>query len=168
MNKRRILVIALSVSVFTNLLLFGYIAGLETKTLAPEQSMDPSYGFPRLLRALPADRKSELMSSISEHRRDLGGEYREVGRAQASMFRDFLAEPFDIERLRDSSALYGDSLCKARARTDTVFLHIVEQLTHEERKVLLDSAKHEWRRVNRDSQERKRATNKTDQDSNDE
>lgn len=166
MNKRRILILALAVSVFANLLLLGYIAGRETKTLAPEQSMDPSYGFPRLLRALPEDRMSELMSSIREQRRDLGGEYREVGRAQASMFRDFLAEPFDIEKLRTSSALYGDTLCKARASTDTMFLHIVEQLTHEERKVLLDSAKHEWRRVNRDSKERKRTTEQTDQDSN--
>ena len=130
--------------------------------------MDPSYGFPRLLAALPAERKSELMTSVRDQRRDLRDEYREVSRAQASMFRDFLAEPFDIEQLRVSSALYGDTLCQARASTDTVFLHIVEQLTHDERKVLLESAKHEWRRVSRDSQERRRAAEQTEQDSNDE
>lgn len=165
MNKQRILVIALSASVFANLLLFGYIAGRETNTLSSEPSMDPSYGFPRLLIALPEERKSELMSSIREQRRDLRGEYSEVSRAQASMYQDFLAEPFDIEELRSSSAIYGETLCRARASTDTVFLHIVEQLTHEERKVLLDSAK-QWRKAHRDSQERRRSTEQADQDSN--
>ena len=167
MNKRKILAIALGVSVFANLLLFGYIVGHETNTLSSEPSMDPSYGFPRLLIALPEDRKSELMSSIREQRRGLRGEYGEVSRAQASMFQDFLAEPFDIEELRRSSAIYGDTLCKARASTDTVFLHIVEQLTPEERKVLLDSAK-QWRKVHRDSQDRRRNAEQANQDSIDE
>lgn len=125
--------------------------------MSPELSMDPSYGFPRLLRALPSERMSELMSSIRDQRSNLVDEYREVGRAQTVMFRDFLAEPFDVESLHESSALYGESLCTARASADKVFLRIVEQLTHEERNVLLDSARHEWRRVKRESRDRRRA-----------
>lgn len=156
MNKRRILTIALCVSVFANLLFIGYIFGRETKMPSPELSMDPSYGFPRLIRALPEERKTELISSIRDHLSQLRGEYQEVGQAQATMFQDFLADPFDIASLRKSSAFYGDALCSARASADTVFLQLVEQLTHEERRVLLNSARHEWRRVNRRSQDLRR------------
>lgn len=147
MNKRQLWIVALCGSIFVNLLLAGYIVGRETQAANPALSMDPSYGFPRLLRALPEERVRELMASIEEERRELRTNYRKVVRAQSAMYEDFLAEPFDIEELRTSSSQYGNVYCEARENTDRVFLILTEQLTFDERHQMVDSARREWRRV---------------------
>ena len=159
MTKRHVWIVALCVSVFLNLLLAGYIVGQATQPA----TMDLSYGFPRLLRALPEERVDELMASIRDQRRDLREVYRNVGRAQEEMTKDFLANPFDIEQFRKSSAHYGTEYCTARERTDQVFLYLAEQLTQEEREQM-ELARHEWRRVERNSRARQTSTNQPNEE----
>lgn len=147
MNKRQLWIVALCGSVFVNLLLAGYIVGRETQAANPAFSLDPTFGFPRLLlRTLPEDRVSELMSSIEQERRELRTHYRKLRQAQSVWYEDFIAEPFDIEELTKSSTRYGTVYCEARENTDRVFLMLAEQLTPEERHQMVDSARHEWRR----------------------
>ena len=149
MNKQRVLIVALVVAVFLNLLLAGYIIGRESPTVAPTPLVDPSFGFPRLLRVLPEERVDELMSHIRDHRARMKTDYRHVVRAQRAMYGAIVSDPFDMNRLRTASTEYADIMDRTRRANDRLFLALVEQLTPEERQQIVESARSEWRRIER-------------------
>jgi uncharacterized membrane protein len=137
MSGNKWLILALIVSFGANIGLVGFLAGrASTGDLGP-RGLDPTLGIARILPQLPKARHDALRPLVREHMRGVRPSIREIRLAQRALAEAMLAEPFERADLETALAGFRMHLAESQVTSHASFVGLVEQLTPQERKLLV-------------------------------
>lgn len=137
MFRNKWLALGLIVSIGVNIALVGFIAGRASAIDVRPIAMDPTMGFARILPELSEARRHELRPLVRRHVRSVMPSMREVRRAQRDLRAALLADPFDRAELASALGRFREHLAESQAASHEAFAGLVEQLTPEERRLLV-------------------------------
>ena len=133
MNNRW-LTVGLIVSIAINLLFVGIAIGRSSNP-AWSANVDPAFGFGRILRTFPDERRREILRSVDL--RDSRPPVREMRLAQRDANAAMVAQPFDAEGLADALAELRRLMAEGQVRSHLALVSIMAQLSDAERQLVL-------------------------------
>ena len=136
MNRFRWLVAALVVSLLVNLVLVGFMAGRFSAGQRPH--FDPMMGVRAPTRFLAEERREELKPVIRQFR-EAAPSLRRLRGTQRALYDAINSEPFEREPLEAALARFRNNLFAGQEAGHTAFVNLVESLTPEERRQMLQS-----------------------------
>jgi uncharacterized membrane protein len=138
MHGSKWLILALIVSLGANIALVGFLAGRASTIDLRPGGLDPMLGFTHILHELPQARHEALRPLVREHMRSVRPSIREIRRAQRELGAAMLAEPFRRADLEAALKGFREHLADSQVTSHTSFVMLVEQLTPDERKLLVE------------------------------
>jgi len=137
MNKYRWLVVALAVSVTVNLIVLGFLAGHFYAGSKPRPMFDPALGVREHARFLSRERREELRPVFDEFRA-VAKSLRRMRGIQHRLYEAAATEPFERERLQGVLAEFRGHLLASQEVSHAAVVELMQSLTPEERKQLLE------------------------------
>lgn len=144
MNRTRVLVVLLCLSVLANVILIGYFVGREARNNL--ESEESSRGFSHLLNGLPAERREEFSPLIDKHRATNREVYNRISVTRNKLWRILQQENLEHGELVEASRAHAEALALARQTYDKFFIDVFLQLSFEERKELFEKNREAARR----------------------
>lgn len=140
---RRWVTVGLIVSIAINLLCVGYLVGrhvIGTHFSGPSLLFSTTTPFTNILRPLGKERVEELIPNSVGERRALRQHFVEIRKAQRELEDATIAEPFVRDNLIKAQQKFNELFGDAKARHDRMWVNIAEQLTPEERQLIMRRA----------------------------
>jgi uncharacterized membrane protein len=139
------LIVGLVVSLGANIALIGFLAGRASTFDPRPHGVDPTLGIARMLPELPEARRKALRPLVRAHMRSVRPSIREIRHAQQALGTAILADPFDREALESALAAFREHLAQSQVASHAAFVGLVEKLTPDERRLLVDVLQREPR-----------------------
>lgn len=137
MQSKRLLVIAVVISVALNLLLAGVILGRLAGPGPEMHRLDPMMGLRRLLSDLPDERAAALAPYYREYFSTLRPRFRELRSTQQDLRAAMLTEPLDREAVQSALAAFRQDLYNSQGAAHDAFVALAAELTLAERRQLV-------------------------------
>lgn len=149
MNRKWLYVIIAGL-VIACLLLVGYVVGQKLGRGSHFSDRSMFYVFERMVEPLPEARRKEISEAIEQDQKRLRMALRSLNRIRKQVHEQTLAPEFDAEVVSESLAEMRTQLQTVKAIQDERWLTIMQQLTMEERQLLLRhrGGRHEGRNGN--------------------
>lgn len=132
------------------LLLVGYVAGQKLGRGSPFSDRSMFFVFERMVEPLPEARRKEIAKAVEQDQKRLRMALRTLNQTRKRVHEQMLAPEFDADAVSKTLAEMRAQLQAVKAMQDERWLTIMQQLTMEERQLLLRhrGGRHEGRNGN--------------------
>ena len=138
-SGRKWLVTGLAVSLAINLFFIGVVAGRSLNGIKPPPGPgDPTLGYIRGLRNLPADKQAMIRPILRHHFRALRPTLRQIRPARHKVIEALKASPFDARKLEQALAHLRQVLGTTQAESHASLVEIASKLSATERRQLAE------------------------------
>ena len=136
MNRKWLYVIIAGL-VIACLLLVGYVVGQKLGRGSPFSDRSMFFVFERMVEPLPEARRKAIVESVEQDQKRLRMALRTLNRTRKQVHEQTLAPEFDADAVAKTLAEMRTQLQTVKAIQDELWLPIMQQLTMEERQLLL-------------------------------
>ena len=136
MNRKWLYVIIAGL-VIACLLLVGYVAGQKLGRGSPFSDRSMFFVFERMVEPLPEARRKAIVEAVEQDQKRLRMALRTLNRTRKQVHEQTLAPEFDADAVAETLAEMRTQLHTVKAIQDELWLTIMQQLTMEERQLLL-------------------------------
>lgn len=119
------------------LLLVGYVVGQKLGRGSPFSDRSMFYVFERMVEPLSEARRKEVAEAVEKDQRKLRMALRSLNRTRKQVHEQTLAPEFDVDAVAQTLADMRSQLQEVKTIQDELWLTIMQQLTVEERQLLL-------------------------------
>jgi uncharacterized membrane protein len=121
-------------SLAINLVIFGLVAAIGIKHGWGPPSSAQQATLLRFARALPSERRDEILTAIRPQIRSVRPYWRELRKARTEVREALVAEPFDLARYRKAHDRLLDAEMKVRKAIHPLYDDLATRLTPQERR----------------------------------
>lgn len=148
MNRKGLYLI-IAVLAIACLLLVGYVVGQKFGRGSPFSDRSMFFVFERIVEPLPEARREEITEAVQQDQRRLRMALRTLSQMRRQVYEQTLAAEFDADAVALTLAEMRTQLQKVKEIQDSRWLSVMQQLTKEERQLLLQhrGGRHEGRDV---------------------